>query len=142
MSLTKLYLDDVRTPTNYTWGVVRSYKEFVDWIETNSLPDIISLDHDLCLEHSKYYFANIKGKEDAVIDYDSFKVKTGYDCAIYLIEYCVDNKLKLTPTIYTHSHNEVGRMNIINALNSFWKFQKLDKYCYFKEFEYTTGVKS
>lgn len=136
MSLTKLYVDDLRQPVNYTWGVARSYKEFVDYIEKNGIPDILSLDHDLCPEHSKYYFTHLKGKEDAIIDYDSFKEKTGYDCALYLISYCIDNDIKLSTTVYTHSHNAIGRLNIMNAINSFFKFQNLDKYCYYKEIEY------
>ncbi len=31
------------------WQIVLSYTEFVVWIETNSLPDFISFDHDLGL---------------------------------------------------------------------------------------------
>lgn len=46
--MTKLYLDDSRTPLEKGWDVVRNYDEFVAYIETHSMPDIISFDHDLC----------------------------------------------------------------------------------------------
>ncbi len=50
-----LYLDDVRTPTSTLdgygpWQVVRSYDEFVHWIQTNGIPDMISFDQDLADE--------------------------------------------------------------------------------------------
>lgn len=45
--MTKLYLDDQRTPIEKGWTVVRNYKEFVAYIENNAMPDIISFDHDL-----------------------------------------------------------------------------------------------
>jgi hypothetical protein len=43
----KLYLDDIRTPKTKGWDIVRSYDEFVKWIEENGLPDKLSFDHDL-----------------------------------------------------------------------------------------------
>lgn len=67
MSKTQLlFLDDIRLPIdclafikrskidtqiylNDTWEIVRSYDEFVAWIERHGLPDFISFDHDLGL---------------------------------------------------------------------------------------------
>ena len=45
----KIYLDDVRTPVDKEWIVVRSYDEFVEKINEIGLENIelISLDHDL-----------------------------------------------------------------------------------------------
>ncbi len=45
----KMYLDDVRTPTDKEWIVVRNYDQFVNRIEQHGLDqfDVISLDHDL-----------------------------------------------------------------------------------------------
>ena len=49
MEKKKIYLDDVRTPVDPNWVVVRSYDEFVQKINTIGLENIelISLDHDL-----------------------------------------------------------------------------------------------
>ena len=44
----KLYLDDIRIPQTEGWDIVRSYDDFVNWIEMNGLPDVVSFDHDLC----------------------------------------------------------------------------------------------
>ena len=58
MEYIKLYLDDIRNPKTDGWIIVRSYNEFIKWIEVNGIPDEISFDHDLAHEHTKYYFDN------------------------------------------------------------------------------------
>lgn len=91
----KIYLDDLRLiPEGFTG--VRSYAEFVNYIETNGLPDFISYDHDLGLQES------------------------GYDCAKCLVNYCMDHKVKL-PDFPVHSQNPVGKKNIESLLNNFRK---------------------
>lgn len=59
----KLYLDDYRYPKlsfDYTnnsiyndkdWDIVTNYDEFVNYIQKNGLPNLISFDHDLAGEH-------------------------------------------------------------------------------------------
>lgn len=99
-----LFLDDIRQPkdcikylpekiiySNSHWEVVKTYEEFVSWIKENGLPTMISFDHDL-------------GDD-----------KTGYDCAVWLIEYCINRDLKL-PNCLIHSMNIVGKKNIVDAL--------------------------
>ncbi len=93
----KLYLDDIRNPKSKGWTVVRNYEEFVQYIDQNGLPDEISFDHDL--------------GED---------VKTGYDCAKWLCEYCWMNGIPIPP-YNVHSANPVGRDNIIGTLKSYEK---------------------
>ncbi len=93
----KLYLDDIRNPKSDGWTVVRNYEEFVQYIDQNGLPDEISFDHDL--------------GED---------VKTGYDCAKWLCEYCWMNGIPIPP-YNVHSANPVGRDNIIGTLKSYEK---------------------
>jgi|SRR5690606_1584635 hypothetical protein len=94
----KLYLDDIR-PIPFGFVGVRSYSEFVTFIEQNGLPDFISFDHDL-------------GEE-----------KTGYDCAKMLVEYCLDRQITL-PDFAVHSQNPVGKQNIESLLGNFRKQQK------------------
>ena len=117
-----LFLDDIRNPTSvvYTklpsvsWITVRNYDEFVGVISQFGLPDIISFDHDLGLEH--YNVVDLSGKTK--IDYAKFKEKTGYDCALWLIEYCIKSSSGL-PEFYCHSMNPVGKNNILSLLNQF-----------------------
>ncbi len=120
MELTKrlLFLDDIRYPKDayqYTkqeifkrkdWHIARNYQEFVERILEKGLPEIISFDHDLADEH----YSNTDSKE--------FVEKTGYDCAKWLVEYCMDHDLEL-PDFYCHSMNPVGKKNIESLLHNF-----------------------
>jgi len=132
-----LFLDDMRLPyrdCNYTnnpiykdlhWLVVINYEQFVGTIEKyynlkGILPNIISFDHDLADVHY--------GVQDHLDDdyYDLCEVqdeKTGYHCAKWLVNFCMDNDLKL-PEYYAHSMNTVGRRNILGYLNNYVKFCK------------------
>ncbi|WP_185288940.1 cyclic-phosphate processing receiver domain-containing protein [Chryseobacterium lactis] len=120
MEITKrlLFLDDIRYPIeayHYTkqdiflrsdWHIVRNYEQFVNRILEKGLPEMISFDHDLADEH---YLKSDTGE---------FVEKTGYDCAKWLIEYCMENDLDL-PKFYSHSMNPVGKENIIRLLENF-----------------------
>lgn len=122
MGITKklLFLDDIRYPREayyYTkqevfiredWNIVRNYQQFVNWILKKGLPEMISFDHDLGDEH-------LINTDDL-----AFAEKTGYDCAKWLIEYCIDHHVDL-PKFYSHSMNPVGKENIINLLDNFKK---------------------
>lgn len=98
----KLFLDDIRMPVDNGWTIVRNYNEFVDAINKYGLPKFISFDHDLSTEH----YSNMPSVE-----------KTGYDCAKFLVDYCMDNNKKI-PEFYVHSMNPVGRENIKALLNN------------------------
>ena len=120
----KLFLDDNRKPYDVfrttinpiyesnDWSIVKSYGEFINHIEKNGLPEIISFDHDLSFDH--YYEKNQKGN----LDYNNFTEKTGYHCGEWLIEYCKNNNLTL-PKWFVHSANPVGSENIKKLLSSF-----------------------
>lgn len=101
-----LWLDDYRNPYENDWLIfspigkdvdviwLKSYNEFIEYIEQNGIPDGICFDHDL-------------GEE-----------KTGYDCAKWLVEYCMDNGLSI-PKWNVQSSNPVGKDNINGLLNNF-----------------------
>ena len=110
----------IATPFEYIW--IKSYREFVDWIEKNGLPDAISFDHDLGKELSLNAIKNGMSKKDA--RKLKQEEKTGYDCAKWLVNYCIDNNTKL-PIWGVHSANPVGKDNINGLLNSFIKFDNM-----------------
>ena len=93
----QLYLDDLR-PTPEGFDRVYSYEEFVAYLERKGLPDFISFDHDL--------------GEDL----------SGYDCAKYLVAYCLEHQRSL-PDYQVHSQNPVGRENIERLLDNFKSFE-------------------
>lgn len=125
-----LFLDDIRNPVevgNYIypielrqlyrklkWKIIRNYNDFVKIIEKNGLPEIVSFDHDLALIHYNP-LTHIESFE-----YDE---KTGFDCAKWLVNYCINNS-KILPVFYSHSMNPIGKENIIKYLNNFSKHNK------------------
>ncbi|CAH0264340.1 hypothetical protein SRABI04_03571 [Chryseobacterium sp. Bi04] len=120
MEMTKrlLFLDDIRYPVqayHYTkqdvflrkdWHIVRNYEQFVNRILEKGLPEMISFDHDLADEN----YLKTGSPE--------YAEKTGYECAKWLIEFCMDNSLDL-PKFYCHSMNPVGKDNIMSLLKNF-----------------------
>lgn len=106
---TLLWLDDYRNPYKGGWlyefareyetngGVIwlKSYNEFVSWINENGLPDKIAFDHDL-----------------------GDNSKSGFECCKWLVDYCIDNN-KSTPDWVVQSSNPVGKDNINGLLSNF-----------------------
>ena len=118
-----LFLDDFRHPydaflmnhnTVYSqcdWVIVRDYKHFIKYIKKNGLPEMVSFDHDLADVH--YNYGNIP--------YEEYTEKTGFHCAKWLINYCIDNNKELPKTILIHSANPVGKQNIQSLFDSYIK---------------------
>jgi hypothetical protein len=98
-----LFLDDTRTPpiaANWIypvelrplyrlqeWVIVRSYIEFVFTLLQRGMPIYVSFDYD------------IEGD------------RSGYDCAVWLVDYCNKHSLALPQTII-HSKNDEKRDTI------------------------------
>ena len=106
---TLLFLDDFRDPFEDNWiryspiGTdcdivwVKTYQEFVDRVMCYGLPDAICFDHDLGTHNGN-----------------------GYECAKFLIDYCINNNLKL-PLYAIQSANPVGKENIDSLLKNYIK---------------------
>ena len=138
----KLFLDDVRYPrdsANYmrgqyfslysdeNWDIVRNYNEFVEYFEKNGLPDFVSFDHDIHPSHYEDLFSNEnweKKDSNVTLQYDSYPEKTGYDCAKWLVEYCMEKNLKF-PEYLVHSQNPVGKDNIEKYILFYKKHDKI-----------------
>jgi len=120
----KLFLDDLRTldmiypnANPKDWVIVRNFHQFVNYIQKYGLPDYISFDHDLGIEHTKYYFNNGGHASPPDPLKADFKEKTGYDAAKWLVDFCVENEKSL-PLWHVHSHNPVGSENIRTYLRN------------------------
>jgi len=91
----KLFLDDIRNPENVTWiklpsghwEIVRNYTEFCDHITKNGMPTFISFDHDLADEHYRQSMYNPDKHYSNYYTDGTFKEKTGFHCAQWLIDY-------------------------------------------------------
>lgn len=110
-----IWLDDIRDPFDnikyykdipdisiIKW--IKTYNEFINYINNNGIPYAICFDHDLGDFNNN--------------DYD----KTGYDCAKYLVDYCLNNCLYIPKYYNIQSSNPVGKQNIINILENYHKF--------------------
>lgn len=138
---TCLYLDDNRTPTETIpgynpWNVVRNYDEFTNWIIENSIPDLISFDHDLADEHVDDYFEQFMSKGYQHPNYDLYKEKTGLDCAKFLVEYSQKMNIPIKGCC-VHSHNPVGAKNIQSLINGYNRHMDWEENCYLGKFPFT-----
>jgi hypothetical protein len=98
-----------------SWTIVRNYDEFVKTITERGLPEICSFDHDLGdTAYQEFFRANATDKR---ICYENIREKTGYDCAVWLVNYCIDKGAPL-PVYYIHSLNPMGSINIRFILDS------------------------
>lgn len=127
-----LWLDDIRNPFENNWLVfspieqpfevswVKSYKDFVHWIQLMGLPDGICFDHDLGYElpNDKIKSGNFIDTPIGRMDANAIINKTGMDCAKWLVEYCLDNNLPIPP-YNIQSANPAGKANIDGLLKSF-----------------------
>lgn len=112
-----VWIDDIRDPNEPKWKNwikrnspipdpddihwVKSYNEFVNWVEKFGRPNCICFDHDLG-------------------DIGDHQEKTGYDCAKYMVEWCMDNVVKF-PEYAIQSDNTPGRENISKYIENFKK---------------------
>lgn len=138
----KLFLDDKRNPVHCIsymhlrigrlnpiylendWAIARNYEAFKNTIESMGLPDFVSFDHDLADEHYKGT-VDVQSPEGWE-EYHSYEGReyTGYDCAKWLVNYCIDNKNPL-PLYAVHSMNPVGNENIIKYLKQAQRWIKV-----------------
>ena len=130
----KIYLDDVRSPVEKDWQVVRSFYELSDLVQKVGLNniDVISLDHDLGDSAMTEYHTNVS--PNYKLSYENIDEKTGYDGAKFLVDefYKLNpERLEMSrsdkkkepikfPDVYTHSANPIGSANIMGYLNNFF----------------------
>jgi hypothetical protein len=124
----RLYLDDIRTPVDEDWIVVRDYDEFVAQIKLNGLGnfEVISLDHDLGEGAMVEYYTNVKN--NYMLDYNNINERTGMDCCRYLVSESMNEKIPL-PQIYVHSANPIGAANMMGYINNYLMNCKLPQTC-------------
>lgn len=128
-----LWLDDFRNPYENVenkvptgeWTIiwVKNYKEFITIIQLYGLPDAVSFDHDLADEHytpQEYWNDYVASKQYQDEVSKNYQEKTGFDCAKWLVEYCMDNNCNF-PEWYIHSANPVGADNIRILIKNFHK---------------------
>ena len=131
----KIYLDDVRTPVDKDWTVVRSYDEFVSTVMYIGLENIelISLDHDLGDTAMAEWHRNVY--HNYTLDYNNITEKTGMDCAKWL----VDQWLGGSPVVdvVVHSANAIGSANIMGYINNYRHVSRLPQNCVRVKIEHT-----
>ena len=124
----RLYLDDIRTPVDDDWILVRNYDEFVAQIKLRGLGnfEVISLDHDLGEGAMVEYYTNVKN--NYMLDYNNIEERTGMDCCRYLVSESMNEKIPL-PQIYVHSANPIGSANMLGYINNYLMNCRLPQTC-------------
>lgn len=100
----KIFLDDVRSPPDASWVVVRTYDEFIDLWE-RCMGDVthIAFDHDLG---------------------DEAPYKTGYGCACAVEESVYAGEIDHLPIMTAHSDNPFGNQRILQAITSCYNYME------------------
>jgi hypothetical protein len=132
-----LYLDDVRTPLDSSWQIVRSYNELITHIRLNGLEnyEMITLDHDLGEQAMDEFYNN--ALPNYTLNYDNIvNEKTGLDCAKWLVAESMNKHIPL-PQIYVHSANPIGSANIMGYVNNYLMSCKLPQTCIRIKVEHT-----
>lgn len=96
----KLYIDDIRTPKESDFMIVRSFDDAIFYMEASGCPEYISFDHDL---------------GEAIL-------KTGFDIAKWMVEQDLNSCGKFIPKdfeYHVHSANPVGAANINGLLDNY-----------------------
>jgi len=103
----KLYLDDLRTPVDATFVIVRTVNDAQKLIHLLGVPTFISFDHDLGMDD--------EGK----------LLPSGYDFAKWLVEMDMEGKLVFPENFgfIVHSQNPVGAKNIREHLRNYFSFR-------------------
>jgi hypothetical protein len=106
--MSKLYLDDIRTPADDSFLIVRSFDEAVRFVIENGVPEFISFDHDLG------------------IDDNGNLLPSGYDFAKWLVESGINGTIQIPDdfSFNVHSQNPVGASNIRGLLENYLKFRR------------------
>jgi hypothetical protein len=122
-----IYLDDVRTPIDPDWIIVRNYEEFIEKIEELGLENIewISLDHDLGDTAMMEWYTNVA--KNYSLNYDNITEKTGMDCTKWLIEQWMNGKPICNVMI--HSANAIGSANMMGYINNYRHINRLPQNC-------------
>lgn len=126
--MNRIYLDDIRTPVDKDWIVVRNYEQFCEKVLELGLEniDVISLDHDLGPSAMQEYFQNVH--PNYTLDYNNIAEKTGMDCAKWLVQHFYEKYPPTTlvrggkinfPKVYVHSANPIGSGNMMGYINNF-----------------------
>ena len=132
MAHKRLFLDDVRNPTDVKWvslplgpwDIVRSYAEFVKYIEENGVPNFFAIDHDL---EDFHYAHNSDRKSLEMLE------RTGLSCVKHLCFICDQQGIDF-PEFAVHSLNSDGKKNIESYIFSWRKSKKYEsKGCPFDE---------
>lgn len=119
------YIQYLRKDIDIDW--VKSFDEFCAYINTyykthKTLPDYLYFDHDLSDDAYELWHKH-KGYKHTDINYDEYVVKTGYHCAKWLVDFCIDNNIKFNCEVHAHSMNNKGRTNILSILQNFKNHQ-------------------
>jgi len=123
----KIYLDDVRTPVDKDWTIVRNFDEFVStvmYIGLNNI-ELISLDHDLGDTAMAEWHRNVY--HNYTLDYNNITEKTGMDCAKWLVDQWLEGAPVVDVVVY--SSNAIGSANMMGYINNYLHVNRLPQNC-------------
>lgn len=111
-NINKLFIDDIRTPPKNDFYIIkRDFNESIKYMESFWCPEFISFDHDLWLEKN--------GDE-----------LNWYTIVKWIIEKDINEGWNFIPKNFNfkvHSMNPIGKKNIEDYFNNYFKFKNTNK---------------
>lgn len=106
------------------WIHVKTYEEFCNFIrnyftESNSLPELIHIDHDITNSHLEL---QAKRKDGEPIDYDKWGIDTGLHAASWLCAFARDMDIYID-RISVSGKNRTGMYNMLKVINDYKKIK-------------------
>ena len=110
-----IFLDDKRQPEDVSWI---TYPKNIEWVvvrNSEEFQEIVSEQRDL----SKVSFSF----DHDIQDYDWYgREVTGLDCLKFLVEVCMEERVRSFPHVYLHTQNIVGKKDMEGYITSYLDF--------------------
>lgn len=96
------------------------------WLDDCRMPNVSSKELTYWARAYEGFVGTVKMLKEKIsscmihFDHDLGEGKSGYDCAKWLVDWCIENGYGV-PDYTIHSANPVGRQNIESVFESYWK---------------------
>jgi hypothetical protein len=112
----KLFLDDIRTPPDNTWFVVRTAEAAIEELKKGRVT-VASLDHDLVDGHYPWNAGHPYPSNDSLV------ASTGFMTGLNVVLWMQENNIWPDVGVVVHSQNDEGRKRMMEVIDNHYIFR-------------------